>query len=55
METAHPAKFGATVSKAIGSNPVIPDRLEKVMLLPEHAIPMNANYDEFKAFLMETL
>ncbi len=55
LETAHPAKFGATVSKAIGSNPVIPDRLEKVMLLPEHAIPMNANYDEFKAFLMETL
>ena len=40
LETAHPAKFGATVVKAIGREPSIPDRLEKVLSLPDNAIPM---------------
>ena len=55
LETAHPAKFGATVQKATGSSPLIPDRLEKVMQLEDKAIPMNNNYEEFKAWLLENL
>ncbi|MCQ2981404.1 MAG: threonine synthase [Treponemataceae bacterium] len=55
LETAHPAKFGEVVQNAIGVNPSIPDRLEKVMSLPDHAIPMNNDYDEFKKWLCENL
>src|SRR5574344_394767 len=55
LETAHPAKFGATVVKAIGREPSMPDRLEKVMSLPDHAIPMNNEYDSFKQWLVSNL
>jgi threonine synthase len=55
LETAHPAKFGATVQKATGSSPLIPDRLEKVMQLEDKAIPMENSYEEFKAWLLENL
>lgn len=55
LETAHPAKFGATVQKATGSSPIIPDRLEKVMKLEDKAIPMENNYEQFKAWLLENL
>lgn len=55
LETAHPAKFGETVHSAIGRDPVIPDRLEKVMRLPDHAIPMSADYTTFKEWLMSHL
>lgn len=55
LETAHPAKFGATVQKATGSSPVIPDRLEKVMKLEDKAIPMENSYEQFKAWLLENL
>ena len=55
LETAHPAKFGATVQKATGQSPLIPDRLEKVMKLEDKAIPMNNNYEEFKAWLLANL
>ena len=55
LETAHPAKFGATVVQAIGREPSMPDRLEKVMSLPDHAIPMEKDYDSFKAYLTANL
>ena len=55
LETAHPAKFGATVQKATGASPIIPDRLEKVMKLEDKAIPMENNYEQFKAWLLENL
>ena len=55
LETAHPAKFGATVQKATGSSPIIPDRLEKVMKLEDKAIPMENNYEQFKTWLLENL
>ena len=48
LETADPAKFGATVKEAIGREPVIPERLQKIMQLPEQAIPIKNNYDTFK-------
>jgi len=55
LETAHPAKFGEIVKDVIGREPVIPDRLEKVLSLPDRSIPMNADYIEFKNWLMENL
>ena len=55
LETAHPAKFGATVQKATGASPIIPDRLEKVMKLEDKAIPMENSYEQFKSWLLENL
>ena len=55
LETAHPAKFGDIVAKAIGREPSLPDRLEKVMMLPDRSIPMTADYETFRDWLMENL
>ncbi|MBO5607803.1 MAG: threonine synthase [Treponema sp.] len=55
LETAHPAKFGSTVVSAIGREPSMPDRLEKVMSLPDNAIPMTNDYDTFKDWLTSNL
>ncbi|MCR5612305.1 threonine synthase [Treponema sp.] len=55
LETADPAKFGATVKQAIGKDPVIPERLQKVMKLPDMAIPMENDYNRFKEWLMNNL
>ena len=55
LETAHPAKFGSIVEKAIGSKPIIPDRLEKVMRLEDKSIPMENDYNQFKSWLLENL
>ena len=55
LETAHPAKFGATVQKATGQSPSIPDRLEKVMKLEDKAIPMENSYEQFKDWLLANL
>ena len=55
LETAHPAKFGQTVVNAIGREPTMPDRLEKVLALPDHAIPMEKDYESFKDWLVSNL
>ncbi|AEE16769.1 threonine synthase [Treponema brennaborense] len=55
LETAHPAKFGETVKEAIGREPSLPDRLEKVMSLPDMSIPMAADYEAFRAWLVANL
>ena len=55
LETASPAKFGSTVTDAIGRQPPMPDRLEAVLRLEDRAIPMNNNYEEFKAWLLANL
>ncbi len=55
LETAHPAKFGSTVAKAIGREPSMPNRLEKVLSLPDKAIPLENNYDNFKEWLIGNL
>ena len=55
LETAHPAKFGDIVKSAIGRDPVMPDRLEKVLSLPDRSIPMKADYESFKEWLLENL
>ncbi|MBQ2529519.1 MAG: threonine synthase, partial [Treponema sp.] len=55
LETAHPAKFGSTVIDAIGREPSMPDRLERVMSLPDRSIPMKKDYDSFKEWLVSNL
>ncbi|MBQ0050852.1 MAG: threonine synthase [Treponema sp.] len=55
LETAHPAKFGSTVQQATGKSPAIPDRLEKVLSLPDRSIPMNNDYAQFKEWLLANL
>lgn len=55
LETAHPAKFGATVKKAVGREPSLPERLERVLSLPDRSIPMSANYTEFHDWLQANL
>ena len=52
LETAHPAKFSETVFKATRRNPAMPDRLVRVLSLPNREIAMNNNYDEFKEILL---
>jgi threonine synthase len=55
LETAHPAKFGDIVKTAIGREPAMPDRLEKVLHLPNMAVEMENDYDLFKQWLLENL
>lgn len=55
LETAHPAKFGETVKAATGRDPSMPERLEQVMKLPDHAIPMEKDYESFRDWLAGNL
>ncbi len=55
LETAHPAKFGSTVYDAIGREPPVPESLQKVMSLPDMAIPMENDYAQFKEWLKANL
>jgi threonine synthase len=55
LETADPAKFGTVVSKAIGREPPVPERLIEVMKLTDQAIPMENDYSDFKEWLINTL
>ena len=55
LETASPAKFGSIVTEAIGREPPMPDRLEEVLRLPDHAIPMENDYQKFKDWLLANL
>ncbi len=55
LETAHPAKFSETVKEATGREPVIPDRLEKVLSLPDNSIAMENDFETFKAWLLKNL
>jgi threonine synthase len=55
LETAHPAKFGATVMQATGQEPGMPERLEKVLSLPDRAVKIEKDYDTFKEWLTSNL
>lgn len=55
LETAHPSKFGDTVKQATGREPTLPERLEKVLTLPDRSTSMNADYDQFKDWLLSNL
>lgn len=55
LETAHPAKFGNIVQDAIGREPPIPARLQEIMNLPDQAVSMENDYEQFKAWLLANL
>lgn len=55
LETASPAKFGQTVKLATGKEPALPERLERVMALPDNSVPMENDYEKFRAWLEENL
>ena len=43
------------ITDAIGKEPPMPDRLEAVMRLPDNAIPMENDYNQFKDWLLANL
>lgn len=53
LETAHPAKFKDVVESVIGKEIAIPERLRKFMEGTKRTVPMSAEYDAFRDFLME--
>ena len=50
-----PDKFGQTVKLATGKEPPLPERLERVMRLPDNSVPMENDYEKFRAWLEESL
>lgn len=52
LETAHPAKFKDTVSPIIGTEVVIPDRLAAFMNGAKQSVPMPADFEDFKSYLI---
>ena len=55
LETAHPSKFGETVKEATGRDPSIPERLEKVLSLPDRSQPMTNDYAKFREWIVDNL
>jgi threonine synthase len=53
LATAHPAKFADVVARAIGAAPPLPERLAAHLRLPKLSLPISAQYDDFKQFLLE--
>lgn len=52
LETAHPAKFKETVEAVIGDAVEIPERLAAFMKGEKQSVPMKADFDEFKRYLL---
>lgn len=55
LETAHPAKFGSIVIEATKRQVPLPAQLQDVLEKEDHAIAMNNSYEDFKAYLLDTL
>lgn len=52
LSTAHPVKFGEIVEPLIEAHIHIPDRLKSIINGKKLSIPMSANFDVFKTWLM---
>jgi len=52
LATAHPAKFGEVVKKAIGAAPPLPERLAGCLKREKLSLPLSNSYDDFKQFLL---
>lgn len=52
LETAHPAKFRDTVEGIIKAEVAIPEKLQAFMRGSKQSVPMTAQFDDFKAYLM---
>ncbi|HEY1836643.1 MAG TPA: threonine synthase [Rhizomicrobium sp.] len=55
LSTAHPAKFPDVVCKATGVLPQMPERLRRIMALPERAIALPPEAARVRAHIVETL
>ncbi len=53
VETANPAKFPEEIEKMMTWSPDIPPRMEAALKLPEDFDRMGADYDKFKAYLIQ--
>jgi threonine synthase len=53
LATAHPAKFAEVVARAIGAAPPLPDRLAAHLHLNKLSLPMSAEYEDFRQFLLK--
>ena len=55
MATAHPAKFGEAIGRAIGREPPLPESLAGLARLPERVAILPAETERVRAFMLETL
>ena len=53
LETAHPAKFCDTVEGIVKTEVAIPEKLQDFMRGTKQSVPMTAQFDDFKTYLME--
>lgn len=53
LATAHPAKFGETVEQATGVTPEVPPQLKGCLDLPKESTVLPAEYEAFRAYLLE--
>jgi threonine synthase len=53
LETANPAKFPEEIEKAFGWSPDVPPAMEITNQLPEDFDQMDADYEKFKAYLLQ--
>ena len=53
LETAHPAKFRDTVEAIVKSEVEIPEKLQAFMRGTKQSVPMTAEFEDFKAYLMK--
>ena len=51
LATAHPAKFGATVAQAIGSEPEMPPQLAHVLQMNGHKVLLRNSYEDLRDLL----
>ena len=52
LETAHPAKFRDTVEAIINDEVAIPEKLQAFMRGTKQSVPMTAQFEDFKQYLM---
>ena len=52
LETAHPAKFRDTVEAIVKDKVTIPEKLQAFMCGTKQSVPMTAQFEDFKAYLM---
>jgi len=52
LETAHPAKFVETVSSILNENIELPEKLVEFMKGEKQTVPLTADFEAFKAYLL---
>ena len=52
LETAHPAKFRDTVEDIVKDEVAIPEKLQAFMHGTKQSVPMTAEFEDFKAYLL---